>query len=285
MSGQRGPAPDCLNIELIRRTLATEVVGRRICLLWEVPSTNGVLRRMAQTGAPEGTVVLAETQHSAPARAGGTWFSPPTLNMYASVLLRPEISARAIPVFSFIPSLAMSDAIRIEGLPTQVKWPNDVVVDRLKVAGSLVEFAAAGERIEYVILGMGVNLNVDREALSTALGEAARGATSLRERARREIDRNAFTGRLLTFLDRWVAAYRTQGPEPVLDGWRDRDVLAGRRVEIWSGCLQRAGLARGVSPDGFLLVEDAEGRAHTVMDGEVRLVEEREHEEGQWRRR
>jgi BirA family biotin operon repressor/biotin-[acetyl-CoA-carboxylase] ligase len=221
---------DCLNIGLIRRRLSSEIIGHRICLLWDVTSTNNVLRAMAETGAPSGTVVLAESQHSGRAREGRVWFSPPGVNLYASVLFRPEIPLGAVPVFSFIASLAASDAIRVEGLPAVIKWPNDILVGRRKVAGTLVECSAPGGVIEYVIIGIGVNLNVDAKALRAGLGDTARMATSLRELTGREIDRNAFAGTLLTCLDRWWHLYTTQGAEPILDAWRERDILTGRRV-------------------------------------------------------
>ena len=126
-----------LSIEAIRRRLSSETVGRRLCLFVEVPSTNSLLSRMASAGTAEGTVVLAESQTAGVGRLGTRWFSPPRVNLYASFLLRPTITPPEVPAFSFISALAVTDAIRAEGLWGTIKWPNDVLVDRKKVAGRL----------------------------------------------------------------------------------------------------------------------------------------------------
>src|SRR5262245_3755562 len=172
---------DCLSVELIRRHLETETIGTQMLLFWQVASTNQTLRQLAEAGAREGTVVLAETQAAGRGRLGKTWFSPAGVNLYASVLFRPRLPAREAGVFSLISSLALSEAIWTEEAAAGIKWPNDIVVDGRKVAGTLVTCASAGDLVDYVILGVGVNLNVDSHALAEALGEEAVLATSLAE--------------------------------------------------------------------------------------------------------
>src|SRR5215475_4730395 len=147
---------DGLRIEMIRRQLRSELFCRHMYLFGEVSSTNDVLRDLAKKGAPEGTVVFAEAQRAGRGREGKPWFSPPGLNLYMSVLLRPAIRSREMPVFAFISSLALTDAIWAEGVPAAIKWPNDVVVGHKKVGGVLVDFAATGDRVDYVIIGLGV---------------------------------------------------------------------------------------------------------------------------------
>lgn len=259
-----------LFIDEIRRTLVTDRVGFQTYLFGEVGSTNTVLRRLAETGAADGTVVLAEAQTVGRGRLGKPWFSPPGLNLYASVVLRPAIAPSAVPVFSMIASLALTDSMWAECAPAGVKWPNDVLIERRKVAGTLVGYAMAGDRVEYVILGVGVNLNADRATLKTGLGAAAAaGATSLREVLGRPIDRNAFAGAFLNFLEKWDDEYRTHGPLPVLQAWRERDALVGHLVDVHeSRCTFRA-RAVGVSNDGRLVVEDAVGWRRDVTDAEI----------------
>lgn len=265
--------PDVLSVTEIRQRLSARTVGCQICVYGEVPSTNAVLRDMARAGAPEGTVVLAEGQSAGRGRGGKTWFSPFGVNLYASVLFRPAIPPKSVPVFSFIASLALVDTIVGIGLPAAIKWPNDVLVDRGKVAGALVDLATSGERLEHVILGIGVNLNVSRADLRAALGDAGRAAGSLREALGREIDRNAFTAAFLTFLDRWLTTYRQVGEGAVLRAWRDRDILTGRRVEVREGTSVFEGRAIGVDAWGHLQVENSRGEILRVLAGEVRIVE------------
>jgi len=262
-----------LSIERLRAHLFTYTVGRRILLHDSIPSTNAALRDLARAGAPEGTAVLADAQTAGRGRAGKSWFSPPGVNLYASVLLRPGIPAVDAAPLTFMASLALADAIRELGLSPAIKWPNDVLVKRRKVAGTLVELAVSGERVEYMILGVGVNVNVDRAALAEALGDAAGAATSLREALGHPVDRNALAAAFLTYLDEWLVIYREQGPAALLRAWRERDIVTGRRVEVHEGSLILDGRARGVNDEGVLEVEDALGRIRRVVSGEIRLLE------------
>jgi BirA family biotin operon repressor/biotin-[acetyl-CoA-carboxylase] ligase len=264
---------DSLSIELIRRQLSAQVVGRQIYLFGEVPSTNETLRQLARAGAREGTVVLAEGQSAGRGRLGKAWFSPFGVNLYTSILFRPAISPEAAPVFSFIASLALTDAIRGLGLPAAIKWPNDILVERKKVAGVLAEVATSGDRLDYVILGVGVNLNVERQALLGALGEAGHAAASLRDLAGRDIDRNAFAASFLNFLDEWLLLHRNRGNAALLEAWRDRDILTGRRVKVREERITFDGRALGVHADGQLVVEDSKGLTRKVVAGEVRLLD------------
>ncbi len=273
MSPEASIIQDALSIEPIRRQLSARVVGRQIYLFNEVPSTNEVLRDLAKAGAREGTVVLAEGQTAGRGRLGKAWFSPFGANLYGSVLFRPSIRPEAAPVFSFIASLALADAIRSFGLPAAIKWPNDIVVERKKVAGILAELSTAGDRMEYVILGAGVNLNVERKALLAALGEAGHAAASLRDLAGKEIDRNAFAASFFNFLDEWWLVHRDQGGAAVLMAWRDRDILTGRRVQVREERITFEGRVLGVHADGQLVVEDSKGLVRKVTGGEIRLLD------------
>ncbi len=267
-------AAECpLNVELIRRQLPGGGIGRRLCLYESVTSTNAALRALAHAGAADGTVLLAESQTAGRGRGGRSWFSPPGVNLYASVLYRPEIGPAAAPVFSFVTSLAVADAIREEGAAPAIKWPNDVLVKGAKLAGTLVELAGSTERLDYIILGVGVNLNVRHAALRAALGPAARHATSLREVLGRPVDRNAFAASFLASLDEWRITYGEQGPAALLRAWRDLDIVTGRRVEVRADGTVLDGRARGVGEDGRLEVEDARGAVHRIVAGEVRLIE------------
>ena len=266
-------AHDSLCIDLIRRHLATETVGRRIVLYGGVPSTNLVLRGLAARGAVEGTVVLAEEQVRGRGRHGRGWFSPPGLNLYVSVLFRPGIDLRDVPRFSFIASLALTETIWAERLPAVIKWPNDVLVDGRKVAGTLTDTVDLAGTHPYVILGVGVNMNVDEEALQRALGDEARDASSLREAAGREIDRNLFAASFLNHLEKWYDAARLKEWDKVLAAWGERDGLRGRRIEIRGTGPAWQGRGLGVDADGYLTVETDSGVRQRVISGEIRFLD------------
>ena len=251
-----------LDIQIVQKHLTSPTVARDIRLFGTVVSTNSALRELVTKAAPEGTVVIAEEQTAGHGRFGKPWFSPPAVNLYLSALLRPSLAPRDVGALTFVGSLAVCEAIRAEGLNATIKWPNDVLVERKKVAGILVEYATIENRVDYVIVGFGVNLNVTHKALMAALGHSGYAAGSLSDFAGREIDRNAFAAALLNHLARWVETYREHGPAPLLAAWRDRDVLTGRRVEV---------RGEGPSYEGRLLLRDSLGDLRRVLAGEIRL--------------
>ncbi len=266
-------AAEQLSVEEIRRRLRAVTVGRQLYLFGEVGSTNSTLCGLAREGAIEGTVVIADGQTAGRGRLGQEWFSPRGVNLYASVLFRPHFRPREAARFSFIASLALADAIKDLGLKPAIKWPNDVLLGGKKVGGSLVECATRGEGIEFLILGVGVNVNVEPEALRAALGPAGAAATSLAAALGREVERNAFAASYLTHLDGWAQRYRTSGPEPVLAAWRERDILTGRRIEARGEGTSFDGRVLGVDAEGALVVEDGMGHRHCVLTEEIRILD------------
>jgi BirA family transcriptional regulator, biotin operon repressor / biotin---[acetyl-CoA-carboxylase] ligase len=263
-------ACDHLAIDLIRRRLDTTVVGRHMYLFESVTSTNDALRHFARAGAEEGTVVLAEQQTAGRRHGGLPWFSPPGVNLYASVLFRPALMARDVPLFALIASLALADVARTEGARAATRWPNDVVIDGRKVGGALVEYATVGDRVTHVILGVGINLNVDEADLRAALDEAATGATTLTRALGRAVDRNRFAARLLGALESRLLLYVERGPAAVREAWLAADGVGGAPVEVTTGAGRLQGCIRGVDADGCLVIDAAGGVTHRVAAGTVR---------------
>jgi BirA family biotin operon repressor/biotin-[acetyl-CoA-carboxylase] ligase len=266
-------AIDALSVGEIRRRLRTRIIGDHLYLFGDVDSTNAVLRGLARAGAAEGTVVLAEGQRNGRGRLGQSWFSPIGLNLYASALFRERLTAREAPLFSFIAGLAVADSIKELGLHPAIKWPNDVLVDRKKVAGSLIECVTRGDVVEFMVLGAGVNLNVNEESLQAALGAAGAAASSLAAALGHEVDRNAFAASYLNHLDAWALRYRTEGGGSILSAWRDRDILGGRRIRASRGHQSFEGRVLGVNDDGQLIVEDLLGDHHVVLTEEIRILD------------
>ena len=265
---------DTLSIEAIRRHLDTEVVARHVYLFGDVASTNDVLGRLAASGAGDGTTVLAEGQSDARGRHGRAWFSPSGVNLYASVLFRHGLAPRDVAVFSFTGSLAVADAIKDLGLHPAIKWPNDVLLDRKKVGGALIECAMRGDAVEFLIVGVGVNLNVGPAALREALGPAGLASTSVSAALGADVDRNAFAASYLKHLDAWVQRFRAEGPAPIVAAWRQRDILTGRRVEVRGERESYTGRVLGVDATGHLLVEGpATGRPRAVLNEEIRVLD------------
>ena len=258
-----------LSIAGIRSRLDIGLTSRQLFLFEEVESTNATLSRLARSGMPEGTVVLAEAQTGGRGRRGQPWFSPPSVNLYVSILLRERLTLDEVPVFSFVAGLALADAVQAAGVSPTIKWPNDVLIDGRKMGGARIECSTRETEVEHVIIGVGANLNVGLDDLAIALGPRAE-ATSLRAATGREIDRNAFAADYLNALDKWVRCYREDGPSRILQAWQGRDILTGRQVEVHGGGGTFVGRVVGVDRHGRLLVRDAVGESRTVTTEEIR---------------
>ena len=266
-------ACDRLSLDGLRRHLTTEVVGHHVYIFGRVDSTNKALARVADRGATEGTVVLAEAQTAGRGRHGSTWFSPEAANLYLSVLFHPRIAPRELPLFAPIASLALAEVVWLAGAPARIKWPNDVVVGDRKLGGVLVQAPVISGRLAYVILGIGVNLNVPSAELATGLGPAAEAAASLRDVLGREVDRNAFAASLLNRLEKWHQTFLSRGPEAVHAAWQARDVLRGHRLGARTAGEVCQGWARGIDTDGSLIIEADDGQARHILTGAVRVVD------------
>lgn len=273
-----GPLPDDLAVALARVRPDLERVGTVVYYLQTTTSTNDVAARLADAGVAEGTTFVADTQTAGRGRLGRTWFSPPGAGLYVSVVLRlnplerrkaaAEARAAAAPMparITLLAGVAAADAVRTAtGLPVEIKWPNDLVFDGRKLAGILAEASAQQGGIEYIILGVG--LNVRAVAYPP---DIARRASSLETELGREVDRGAVLANLLLNLDRARAALRRDDVAGWFARWRELSPSAtGALVEWRAPDGLRRGRTAGLDADGALLVEANRG-LERVMAGEI----------------
>jgi BirA family biotin operon repressor/biotin-[acetyl-CoA-carboxylase] ligase len=240
-------------------------------------STNDLAARLASGGAPEGTTVAAEAQTAGRGRLGRTWFSPQGAGLYVSVIVRPDAVARtdgsgpmpaapALPaVLTLACGVALAEAIRdTTGLQAAIKWPNDLVVHRRKLAGILAEASAQGSELDYVILGFGINVRP-----VTYPPDVAQRATSIEAELGRPVDRGLLLARVLENLAACREALRGGDVAGVLARWRRMAPGAvGARVEWRTPAGPVSGRTAGLDEDGALLVE-RDGRVERVVAGEV----------------
>lgn len=246
--------PQLLRGELVHRTT--------------IDSTNRLAAELARNGTEEGTTVVAEQQSAGRGRLGRTWVSPASVNLYMSTVLRPRIPPLEVPRLTLVAGLAVAEAIRDSGADfrPQIKWPNDVLLDGRKVAGVLTELEAEADRVRFVVVGIGVNLNATGADFPPELKSKA---TSLALVGGAAIDRAAFTGRLLTRLDGAYAAFLEGGFAALRHRYEELHGLVGLAVTI-DGNPPLAGTVRGVDDGGALLVETG-GVVQRVVSGEVTL--------------
>jgi BirA family biotin operon repressor/biotin-[acetyl-CoA-carboxylase] ligase len=263
-------SPDALLPLAIRQGLATEVIGSRIICLQETGSTNAVAFRMAEEGAGAGTTVIADSQTGGKGRLGRIWASPPGVNLYCSVVLRPPIPPMAAPQLTFLSVVALARAIeRLTPLVPRIKWPNDILINGRKVAGLLNEMSAETDKVNFVILGIGVNLNMTAEQFPPDLRHPA---TSLFLESGVKVRRAEFARCLLEELDNVYGAFLREGYGPVRTEWLRRSRLAGEPVTVTDNGRVTSGRVRGIDEYGALLLEGDDGLVVQVLSGDVRLV-------------
>lgn len=262
--------PDQLFPAEVKAGLQTRCVGREIVYFDQTDSTNEQARSLADSGAVEGTVVIADTQSGGKGRLGRTWSSPAGVNLYLSVILRPNISPRFATQMTFLSAIAVAQAIESVGsfIP-QLKWPNDVLLGENKVAGLLNELNAETEQVHYLVLGIGVNLNMTTEQFPPDLRTPA---TSLLLDGGVPISRRLFTQNLLQSLDRLYTSYLQSGFKAVKEEWESRCHMIGQWVEVDNQNSLQVGQVSGVDETGALLLALTGGVTERVLAGDIRLL-------------
>lgn len=260
-------SPDLLIPSEINPILKTKWIGKTIHYFHTLDSTNAKAYQLALNGAEEGEVVIAEFQEKGRGRLGRHWFSPPFLNLYVSIILRPKISPHQASLITLMAAVATADAIqKFSGLLPLIKWPNDILLHDRKVAGLLNEIHSEMDRIHFVILGIGVNLNMSEKMFSKEIRSVA---TSLKIEMGQTISRKAFLQSLLQELEKWYTIFIKEGNAIILKAWRDRAHIKGRRVKVTSFGEKLVGMAVDVDSDGALILETEDGKRERVVAGDI----------------
>jgi BirA family biotin operon repressor/biotin-[acetyl-CoA-carboxylase] ligase len=260
----QGPA---LKVDEIHRALAGSRPAHRLHYFLELDSTNTYARRLADSGASEGEIVIAEQQTNGRGRLGRCWISPPFVNLYLSVVLRPVLPPHQAPQITLMAAVAVADAIAaVASQPPSIKWPNDIVIGGKKLAGILTESSSDSRAIDFVILGIGVNLNFPEADMPAGIRERA---TSLMEFTAQPVQRERFAARLIQDLDRCYGILQESGFAEIASRWDARFTLRGKRVRVEMIEEEVHGTARGIDKDGALIVEDDRGDLQRVIAGDV----------------
>lgn len=264
-------SPDVIDSQEVMVQLDCTKIGQRVEFLELTASTNADAFRLAEDGAIEGTVVLADSQSGGKGRRGRVWSSPAGVNLYCSVVLRPAIMPHEAPQLTFLSAVAVARAIELTTkLTPEIKWPNDLLVSGKKVAGLLNEMSAETDGINFVILGIGVNLNMTADQFPDDLRHPA---TSILLESGVRIDRSRFAGIMLNELDRLYAAFLAHGFGPVREEWQRRCNASGRQVQVSdSGTECTGGRFIGIDSDGALLLRSDDEVLHRITCGDVRVI-------------
>lgn len=262
--------PDRLHADdLASRLGIVRVIGRDIRVFQETSSTSDIIERLARDGVREGAVVFAETQTRGRGRLGRSWVSPAGKGLWFSVLLRPSLRPQAVTRLTVTAATALARAIRAElPLRPEIKWPNDLMIHGLKIAGVLTELSGELDSVRHVCLGIGINVNLEPEDLPS---DTRHTATSLRLALGRSADRPALAAAVLRELDSLYASLREDRFPAIMEEWCSQCSTLGRQVSVIAGTRRIVGRAEALDEEGALLVRTEHGRLERVVGGDVTL--------------
>ncbi len=266
----------------IQADLSTIALGHPTRFFASIGSTNDEAKRIALAGAPHGTLLVADAQTAGRGRQNRRWIAPAGSALLLSLILRPPLPAAQTGRLTMICGLAAADAItEVAGVQPGLKWPNDLLFGDRKVAGILTEMATLGEKLDFVIVGIGINVNAspalslpdqDARALQQdpSLTDLPAEATCIAEQVGRLISRLALLRRFLILLEARYAALLA-GASPHAE-WAGRLSILGRRVRLTFDHQTQEGIAIGVNADGAIIIEDAAGARRAILAGALAVL-------------
>ncbi len=261
--------PDNFYPPTIKFFLETRFLGQRIDYHFRLPSSQDRAKILAEKGAKEGLLVICEEQSGGRGRRGRRWVSTSYKSLTFSLLFRPSLSPWQMMQFPLMASLALSDVLSSHyRLCAHLKWPNDVLIGRRKVAGILAEMSGDAESINYIVLGVGININMEEEDFPDELKTIA---TSLLMEIGKKINRVRFLGRFLKRLEDYYLLYVEEGFSPIREKILAISSTVGSEVVAYQGEGRLEGKAVDIDSQGNLVVIDSSGSKHVLCCGDVTI--------------
>lgn len=255
--------PDRLFVSEITTHLNTKFIGKKVHYFDSVPSTMGIATELGIKNAPEGTLVISESQTKGRGRLGRDWFSPKYKGIYLSLILRPKVLPTEAPIFTLLAAASICEAIKeAVDLDIQIKWPNDLLIHNKKLGGILTELNAEMDEVRFIVIGIGINVNNDKKTLVDH-------ATSLKEQKNQDINRIELLREILRKIEENCLAFQKIGVQPILEKWRHYNITLGRRVKILFHKEHIEGEAIDIDTDGALLVRNDSGLTRKITAGDV----------------
>lgn len=259
-------SPDKLFPFEISRGLSTDIFGRGSIFYYDsIGSTNNKAYELAEGGEAEGALVVAETQTKGKGRIGRKWVSPGGGGIYFSLILRPVLETDQIPTITLMAGASIVRAVKkVTGVNALMKWPNDVLIDGKKVSGVLTEIKAQPDRVDFIVLGIGINVNTSGKKLPPE-------GTSLTAASGKEVDRLELLRALLVEIERHYKKIRDKGFVSIRDEYKSLSSVLGKKVKVQEHQRTLEGTAVDVDEKGALIVKDRSGGLKRVFSGDVLL--------------
>lgn len=260
--------PDRMLANEIKEKLQTTVFGNNIHTFSEIGSTNNEAKSRAAKGEPEGTVVIAESQSTGRGRLSRGWFSPPGRGIWFSLILRPPFLPYLAPQCTLMAAVAVTRALRqMTNLPCGIKWPNDILLDGKKLVGILTEMSAEMDQINYVVIGIGINVNIRADEFPPELQSIA---SSLQIATGHPVARTDLLCSILQEMEQLYNHSVQEGFGAVLATWRELSLTLGQVVDVYTPEEHYSGIAIDIDNEGALLVDTEQGRQR-VIAGDVSI--------------
>ena len=262
--------PDLMLPDRIQEDLRTEILGRKVISYAQTGSTNDIALALAASGMKEGTLVVAENQTEGRGRRDRKWLSPMGTSILASLILRPSIMAYEAHIITLIGAAAVAQAIRsVTHLPAFIKWPNDVIVNGKKVSGVLTEMRTEERWVNFLVVGIGVTVNIPRSYLPAEIMDSA---TSLSAELGHDVSRIALLQEILRQLEHRYMKVKERKIDALMDEWKELSATVGRRVRVSLARRIIRGCAMDIDETGALLIRVDTGQVQRITaDDAVQL--------------
>jgi BirA family transcriptional regulator, biotin operon repressor / biotin---[acetyl-CoA-carboxylase] ligase len=257
-----------LNPTKIKKGLTTSSIGHEIVYFENIDSTNKEAKNLADKGAVEGTLVIAEEQTKGRGRLSRNWMSTPYESILMSLIFRPDLPLSKIFTLTMIASVAIVKAIKkTTGLKTRIKWPNDIYFNNKKLAGILTELNVKGNTINYAIVGIGLNVNFDPDKYP----EIKEIATSLYKETGKSVSRNELLQTILIEIGREYSLLKNGKINKIRKQWNKNSLVIGKPVIVFSEGYSEEGIAESIAEDGSLILLKKDGDKKNILCGDVSL--------------
>jgi len=258
--------PDRLTEIELKWQLKTDIIARKIYSYKETSSTNDAAYHLAASGEKEGSVVIAESQTAGRGRMGRFWVSPKSKGAYFSVILRPDILPKEVSSITLFSALSVAKTIReMANLAAFIKWPNDVLINNKKICGILTEMNAETDKINFVIIGIGININTKEELLP-------KGATSIMEAQGAEISRIELVKGIFKNLDKYYKLFNSGQIAEIIREYKEFSNFLGKRIQVAYHDAKLEGYAIDVDKEGALILRMDSGLNERVLAGDVTML-------------
>ncbi|WP_315116325.1 biotin--[acetyl-CoA-carboxylase] ligase [uncultured Clostridium sp.] len=262
-------SPDILTFEELKGLLNTEYIGKKIIHFHSIDSTNKQAKELATLGEKNGTVLISEEQTGGKGRLGRTWISPKGKGIWLTIILTPDMEPMDVPKITQIAAAAVCSSLREIGADAYIKWPNDIIMDSKKVCGILTEMSCELNRVNYIVLGIGINANLDNCEFNEEVKDKA---TSIKIQMNEKISRKILTAKVLNNFEIFYEDFLiNKDLSKSLEICKKYSVVLGREIRVINRNEEYLAKAVDIDSEGRLIIKTPDGNSFPIFSGEISI--------------